>query len=375
MALSALFWAAVALLYAVQGAVRRGGFTDWSDFPRSAITSLVSFSPCVILTPPVAALALRYRFGDGRWRRAALAHAAGLVAFAVVAGAMMAALAWLLPWERAAWHAAGVTSLGAAARWGALVYVAPDTLIYVLVVAAAQAAAYAREARARTVREAQLRAELAEARLHALSAQLQPHFLFNTLHAISALVREEPHQAERLLARLSELLRHALADAPADATLGEELAFLEKYVEIQEARFGERLRVTFDVDPALRDVRVPRLLLQPLVENAVRHGISRRAASGRVEISARRDGARVRLAVRDDGVGLPAERQVREGIGLATTRARLRHFYGDDFTLELTDAAGEGALCALDLPLRGAHASPVIPAPPEPLGAVVAVGG
>ena len=353
MGINALVWVVVALLFSVQSAVRmRPG--QGVGFPRLVVTSLVSFTPCVLLTPAVAALALRYRFAAGRTGRSVLAHAAGLVAFVLVAGPMMIAFQVVLPWEREFWRAQGM-GVGEVLRRGSLIYVAIDTVIYVLIVATVQAVAYARESRQRTVREAELRAQLAEARLHALSAQLQPHFLFNTLHAISALVREEPQQAERLLARLSELLRHALrGGASADATLAEELAFLEKYVEIQEARYGPRLQVTFDVDAELLDVRVPRLLLQPLVENAIRHGTSRRAAAGCVEVSAHRDGSRLALAVRDDGAGLGDERPVREGIGLSTTRARLHQFYGGDFTFVLASRPDGGAACAIDLPLRRA---------------------
>jgi len=344
LALDVGIWGTMALLYAVQSAVRMGP-DGQAAFPRIAVGSLVSFAPCVVLTPFVALLALRYRFGERTWRHSALIHLAGLATFIAVAGPMMVALEWLLPWQRFANPVATI-------RWGALIYLAPDTLIYVLVVAAVQAIAYARETRERAVDEARLRAELADARLHALSAQLQPHFLFNTLHAISALVREEPARAEQLLARLSELLRHALrATTSVETSLGEELAFLEKYVDIQEARFGPRLQVTFDVGPELDDVRVPCLLLQPLVENAIRHGTSRRR-TGRVEIFAHRVGAVLSIRVRDDGVGLPTDRPITEGIGLTATRARLRQYYGDDFAFTLENRREGGAVCALTLPIR-----------------------
>ena len=359
LALDVGVWSAVALLYAVQSAVRMGnGGQD--AFPRIAIGSLVSFAPCVLLTPFVALLALRYRFGERTWRRSTVVHVAGLVAFIVVAGPMMVALEWLLPWQRFA-------NPGGAIRWGALIYLAPDTLIYVLTVLAVQAVAYARETRERAIDEARLRAELADARLHALSAQLQPHFLFNTLHAISALVRAEPARAEQLLARLSDLLRHALrATTAIETSLGDELSFLEKYVDIQEARFGPRLEVTFDVGPGLADLRVPSLLLQPLVENAIRHGTSRRR-NGHVEVSAHCVGASLSIRVRDDGVGLPVDRPLTEGIGLTTTRARLRQYYGDDFDFTLENRREGGAVCALTLPIRRGVAELPTESHPEPM--------
>ena len=313
----------------------------------------------MLLTPFIALLALRYRFGERTWRRSALVHLAGLTAFVVGAGPMMVALEWLLPWMRFGDPVARI-------RWGALIYIAPDTLIYVLVVAAVQAVAYARETRERSLGEARLRAELADARLHALSAQLQPHFLFNTLNAISALVREEPQRAEQLLARLSDLLRHALrATTSVETSLGEELAFLEKYVDIQETRFGPRLQVTFDIGPDLADLHVPCLLLQPLVENAIRHGISPRR-TGHVEIAAHRVGASLSIRVRDDGVGLPTQRPLTEGVGLTTTRARLRQYYGDAFTFTLENRREGGALCAMTLPIRRATGELLADREPEP---------
>jgi LytS/YehU family sensor histidine kinase len=186
-----------------------------------------------------------------------------------------------------------------------------------------------------------------------LSAQLQPHFLFNTLHAVSALVYEDPVRAERLLARLSEMLRLTLRSGTrVETTLAEELALLRRYAEIQETRYGERLRVAFDVEPSVRDAMVPRLILQPLVENAIRHGITRRITPGRVDVRAWEGQGRLHLAVSDDGVGLREGRPVREGVGLAITRARLRQLYGAEQRVELSPAPAGGTVCALSIPLR-----------------------
>ena len=210
---------------------------------------------------------------------------------------------------------------------------------------------YAREALETRAMSQRLQGQLAEARLHVLTAQLQPHFLFNTLNAIAALVRDDPTLAERLLARLSELLRHSLRDGTdAETTLESELSFLEKYLEVQEARFGPRLAVTFQVDPALLDAKVPRLILQPLVENAIRHGIAPRSGPGAIQVSASQDGDRVRLSVLDDGLGLAGK--LSEGIGLRSTRERLRQLYGDDQHFTLARAPHGGTSCTLSLPLR-----------------------
>jgi two-component system LytT family sensor kinase len=348
MLLNVAFWTAVALLYTAQWALR-GGIREPAALLRLATSQLVTFASCILLAPLIAIAAPRYPFLRGQRRRALAAHAVGLAVFVVVAGAMMGALEWVLPWG---WPG---SSLASATLSGIYFFVAPDALIYVLVVAVVHAVTYAHESKERAVNEAQLRAQLAEARLNVLSMQLQPHFLFNSLHAISALVREEPKQAERLLARLSELLRHALqSSTKSDTTLDQELAFLHKYLEIQRARFGARLRVTFHVEPNVVATRVPSLLLQPLVENAIRHGVARRPQGGTVEIWARLDGEVVRLAVEDDGVGIPPEAERREGIGLTSTRARLRQLYGQDYQLTLSRRAEGGTVCEIVLPLRGA---------------------
>ena len=338
------FWTAIAVLFTVQVTVRPGVHPPPA---RLLAYELASFVPCMLLAPAIAIFALRFRFRATQIGRAAVAHALGLVTFMVVGGAMMGAFEWLLPWERSG---AGIAS---AAGRAIISYVASDVLIYTLIVATAQAFAYAREAQERSVAAARLQGQLAEARLHVLTSQLQPHFLFNTLHAISALVRESPIEAERLLVRLSELLRHALRSGmQGETSLVEELSFLEKYVEIQEARFGPRLRVTFEIEPPLFDATVPSLLLQPLVENAIRHGIARRPGPGTVQVSARREGERVRITVADDGVGLPAPDRIPEGIGLRTTRARLRQLYGDEHQFALTSPPAGGTLCTMVLPLR-----------------------
>ena len=184
----------------------------------------------------------------------------------------------------------------AAARHGVIRYLGPDLLLYCLVVAGTMAAAHAHESRRRGIAAATLARQLAEARLHVLSAQLQPHFLFNTLHAVSALIWEDQARADRLLARLSELLRLTLrSGSRMETTLEEELALLGRYVEIQETRYGDRLRISIEAEPAARQAMVPHLILQPLVENAIRHGITRRTAPGRVDVVARAGADRLHL--------------------------------------------------------------------------------
>ncbi len=200
-------------------------------------------------------------------------------------------------------------------------------------------------------RAARLEMQLVQARLDALVGQLQPHFLFNTLHTISAFVLEDPKQANRMITRLSELLRQSFnRERGPLVTLEEELELLDHYVAIQEARFGDRLRVTFRVDPRAASAVVPTLLLQPLVENAIRHGAVPNGAVAEVSIAAVREGDRLHLEVSDNGPGLNGSSRG-GGLGLANTRARLQELYGPSHRFELTNApAPGGALAVIDIP-------------------------
>jgi len=197
--------------------------------------------------------------------------------------------------------------------------------------------------------------QLAEAQLHSLRLQLQPHFLFNTLNTITALIATEPRAAERMVAGLSELLRASLRLADEqEVPLARELDHLRLYVDIQQTRFGDRLAVAMDVDPAVRGALVPSLLLQPLVENAIRHGITPRAAGGRISVRATRDADELRLEVRDDGVGAATHDGVlaREGVGLTNTRERLRRLHGARHRFAYESRVGSGFSVRIAVPFR-----------------------
>jgi LytS/YehU family sensor histidine kinase len=194
-----------------------------------------------------------------------------------------------------------------------------------------------------------------------LKMQLQPHFLFNTLHAIAELVHEDPRAADRMVAGLGSLLRISLESAGRQmVTLREELEFLEAYLAIEQVRFRERLSVAVEIDPHALDARVPHLLLQPLVENAIRHGVAPRMAAGRVTVSARRENGRVEIEIADNGRGLPNGTPRAEGVGLRNTRARLEQLYGNEFRLELANGPAGGAVARLALPYQtGLEEEPV----------------
>ena len=228
-----------------------------------------------------------------------------------------------------------------------------------LVVAALVRRLHTRELQAARLRAraGELEASLSQARLDALRAQLQPHFLFNTLNAITVLLRKGAvADADRTLGRLGELLRAVLeADARAEAPLAEELALLERYLEIQRVRFGDRLVVRADVPADAARALVPRFVLQPLVENAVEHGVARARGAGTVEIVARRAGGVLEVTVRDDGPGPGAgapNADGRGGVGVSNTRARLRQLYGADAGLRVSPGAAGGTEAVVTLPAR-----------------------
>jgi len=309
---------------------------------------LVDCAVAAALAPAVFWMARRFPFERGRIGRALGAHLGASLLFAVVATGMAIAL----------FQGFGLLAAGAdAARLfpGMLIgRLSSRLMTYAAFVVVAETMRLHAQARERELRASRLEARLVEARLEALKAQLHPHFLFNTLHAISTLMHRDVEAADRVMARLGDLLRMTLEDGGAgEVALARELAFLDGYLEIQRARLGGRLRVAVEAPADTLEARVPNLVLQPLVENAIRHGIAPRTGGGRLEVRARRENGRLWLEVRDDGPGLPAG-GLSEGIGIANTRARLAHLYGDDHRLELANQQGGGLRVTLEIPFRAA---------------------
>ena len=227
-------------------------------------------------------------------------------------------------------------------------------LVYGTIVAATHAYDGFRRLKEKEITSSRLEADLTRAQLQVLKTQLEPHFLFNTLNAISALVHGNPDTAEKMVVRLSELLRLSLAAGDREeVALDEDLRFLGIYLDIQRIRFGERLRVDLDVEDAARSASVPNLLLQPLVENAIRHGLEKRAAPLAITIRARRathGAGLLELDVLDDGPGLPEEAPRRNGVGLANTRARLERLYGEAHRFEIGNRPEGGVRVHLEIP-------------------------
>jgi two-component system LytT family sensor kinase len=228
-------------------------------------------------------------------------------------------------------------------------------LLYTVVLLVEHAVIYYQRYQSGLIKASQLQTQLIQAQLQVLKMQLHPHFLFNTLHTITALVHEDPEMAEKTIARLAELLRLFVANSSIDEVpLNEELRILDLYLEIERARFEDRLRVHYNVAAALRGATVPNLVLQPLVENSIRHGVGRKAGPGWISVVAERDGDSLILLVTDNGTGFPEvpKAPVHQGMGLSITRGRLESLYGPHQSLVLRNLPAGGVEARITLPFR-----------------------
>jgi len=356
-ALVLLVWMAIGLFYGSERYLRAplsmparsiGWWSaTWPHLLRAAAWAL--------LTPVVALLARRAPLG--RWRtpwvlplHAAAALAIPITVIALRFGAANLALTGHLPrFDRARFRE--TLALG----------LARNVFTYFGVLGAVWARDVWRRAREARLRALHLRAQLADARLEALRVQLHPHFLFNTLNGIMPLISQEPDAAARMAGQLSELLRLSLQSGGAVASLRAEMEFLRRYLDILEVRFGDHLELRIDLADGTLDASVPHLVLQPLVENALRHGIGARTSPGRLEIRAERKGARLVLEVLDDGPGLPRTDRA-PGVGLANTAARLSCLYGDSARLAVSDRPQGGVVARVELPFSLAADPPALAA-------------
>jgi sensor histidine kinase YesM len=226
---------------------------------------------------------------------------------------------------------------------------------YWLLILSSHALNYYNGFRKGQLQASQLRTQLVQSQLEALKMQVHPHFLFNTLHSISALLNKDTEAARRMITRLGDFLRLTLENAGTqEVTLQQEMEFLNGYLEIERVRFRDRLTTLVTVDPEMLDVRVPNLILQPIVENAMRHAIATHSRPGRIEITAAARNGALRIQVKDNGPGLPVDQssasQVGKGVGLANTKARLERLYGADHLLELTNDPTGGLVVTVEVP-------------------------
>ena len=307
-----------------------------------------------VLAPGIFTLSRRCRFDREKWGRALAVHLAAAALF-TLAHVMMTVLVQnllrgVLTWE--SWYAVVRRTYWTSVDW--------EMMTYWTIVGVGHALHFHSVVRERELAAAHLETRLAEARLQSLQRQLHPHFLFNTLHGISALMHIDLGAADRMIALLGDLLRSSLQISTQEIPLKDELDLLRKYLDIEQLRFRDRLTVTYDIPEETLDARVPSLLLQPLVENALDHGIAPSSGRGRLDIRARREGAHLFLEVADDGVGLKEDAltAIQKGIGVSNTRSRLQMLYGPAQRFEFCRTGPRGLTVRVVVPWRDALPAP-----------------
>ena len=339
-----VLWSIPALLFTIPSLL------EGTATAQIVVTESLPWLIWALLTPLVLLQARRYTLEEPGRARDIRVHVSTALLISVFYGTVNVSLYFLLG------SVAPGTSflrswLEAVAVWTPL-----GMIFYAAIASVGLVLAYQQRLQERDVQAARLEAQLSDARLHALRHQLNPHFLFNTLNTIAMHVRTgDAGTSVQLIARLSELLRHMLDEGRApEVPLRTEMEYIERYLEIEGARFSDRLRTVVDVPESLRDALVPHLLLQPLVENAIRHGIARRADAGRLELRGTRVNDRLRLEVLNEGDALPTGFEVAtaNGIGLSNTVSRLRHLYGEAASLHLENRPGSLVAAVVELPWR-----------------------
>lgn len=310
------------------------------------VRQVIFYGVWLMLTPAIIAGARRYPFGVG--------SRTGWILRELVIGGVFAALHSMIGSILRAGIGINIfDDLGSATFAAFSLNVGRNYLSYGLISASYQAVAYQQAIRGRDLEASRLQTDLAEAKLSTLENRLRPHFLFNTLNAIAALIREDPAAAEVMVGQLSDLLRASLrTDASTQIRLDDELHLVRQYLAIQQVRFQDRLLVSVEATEAARSAFVPQLILQPLVENAVRHGIAPRESGGSVWVHADQPNGRLRLTVEDDGVGIgnapPA--LAGNGIGLGGLKSRLAHLYGADQRVEVLERRPSGTRVVVEIP-------------------------
>ncbi len=342
-------WLLIGVLWGAQTALGSNVMGNEPVTLGAAIkTALRQIYPWIPVTLAVIALTVRFPLSRDRWPKHAAIHliAAPLLAFAANV------LVVLMYWASSGRFGGLAMLVQQGAIW-ATVRFHIALLVYAAILGITQAVLYYRSAQSRELQLARMESQLAQARLQALNAQIRPHFLFNTLHTIGQLWRSgRSDDADAVLDHLGALF-HKVSSSTSrlEVSLAEELDLVRDYLAIEEVRFRDRLRPTVGAHPDALDCLVPPLILQPLVENAVRHGISAVSTAGVLEVSATREGTRLRLTVRDDGPGMSAAtKSPGSGTGLRNTRERLTELYGERGLMSIADAPGGGTIVTVDIP-------------------------
>jgi two-component system, LytTR family, sensor kinase len=350
----AAIWCAGALIDASQTLlVMRGEGMHHSGL-LMFVTEFVTWLPWVIATPLVIRLARRYPMIRLTTVPAVAVHLAAFTIISLIAAAWCALLQVLLnPWDHPKPPGPFVNVWGKSLLYEGLTFI----FVYVLILAITYVVDSRESAARQRTETARLNQELSRAQLAALRQQVEPHFMFNALNSIAGLVRDQSNDAAvRMIVGLSEFLRRASADSHrSQVTLAEEVEYLRRYLDIQKVRFADRLHVSIDIPAELLQAQVPNLLLQPLVENAIKHGIAKRIAGGAIRVAGARRNGNLCLSVYNDGPSLPADWQAAPaGIGIDNLRTRLQILHGSEFELQLRNAETGGVEVAVNLPFRNA---------------------
>jgi len=349
----AAIWCAGALFEAGQAVLimRFAEYRRDAWLPLFAI-ELVTWLPWVLATPLIVRLARRYPIIRGTTVRSVAVHLAACATISMVAESWSAVLhAQFNTWA----HLRPDTFADA---WGSTLLYHGMTYVtaYALIVTITHLADSRDDAARQMTETARVNEELANAKLAALRRQMEPHFMYNTLNSLAALVRDHRNDAAvNMIVGLSEFLRRSSEDSHrSQVTLAEEVEYLQRYVDIQKVRFGERLRVSIDIPADLMNTQVPNLLLQPLVENAIKHGVSTRVAGGTVRVAGARQNGKLHLSVYNDGPGFTEGWQTGAGVGLANLRTRLEILHGDASDIEMSRTGTDGVEVVVTLPLEDA---------------------
>jgi signal transduction histidine kinase len=333
--------------FALQNQLSRNPVPFWQIFTWQMVSGYVWFA----LSPLILWITQKFPFEAGKWHKSLALHLAASIVLALFQQLIDTFFLTRLGYPPNRQFG----SFLEAYQFFVFINLHLSILIYWGVVGIKSAFSYYQKYRERELKTSQLEARLAQSRLQVLKMQLHPHFLFNTLNAVSELMYKDQEAAERMLGDLSDLLRMSFENLEVqEISLKQELEFLKKYLEIEQMRFQDRLCVEMSIAPETLDASVPNMILQPLVENAIKHGLAPRSTGGVIKIGAERNNGSLRLSVSDNGIGVPFGdvENLSEGVGLSNTKKRLRHLYGDGHRFALASEDKSGLQVDLTIPFR-----------------------
>jgi two-component system, LytTR family, sensor kinase len=351
-------WTFIGLVFTLQGYFMSYRSERPMIFADSLYLQMTWAYVWALATPLVLWAAARRPIERGNWIPSALLH----IPISIVLSVVLTALARVIVWLKFSYPMGKPLTFESITNF-VIGNFSEGIGIYLLIALTSYAYNYYRRYREGQLRTLQLEAQLSQAQLQALKMQLHPHFLFNTLHSISALLNKDVEAARKMITRLGDFLRLTLENSGSpEVTLKQEMEFLTCYLEIERIRFQNRLVTRVDMGERTLDAKVPNLILQPIVENAIRHGIAPRSSPGLIDIAAKQLDGKLRIQIRDNGPGLPDHRtsqnQFKKGLGLANTETRLKRLYGADHLFDLTNDPAGGLIVTLEIPFHTDGSAP-----------------